>query len=147
MRFRYPLQKLLDLKTNEKEQAEWLLSEAIGELRQERQALSALSDEYGRASEELELASSRRTTISQIQLLELYMQSLDRQMRTKSKDVERAEANVAEKQQALTGKIMEEKVWTKAKEKAKLQFTAALLKKEQEELDEIALTRRVQTIG
>ena len=35
MRFRYPLQKLVDLKTNQKEQAEWMLSEAIADLQRE----------------------------------------------------------------------------------------------------------------
>lgn len=146
MRYRYPFQKLLDLKTNEKEQAEWNLSDAIGQLQQEQLSLSALTEERSRVAEQLGLASARMTTISEIQLLELYLQRLDRQMHSKAKDVEKAKANVADKRQALSGKMMEEKVWTKAKEKAQIQFTATLLKKEQEELDEIALTRRIQTI-
>ncbi|GAA3406657.1 flagellar export protein FliJ [Paenibacillus hodogayensis] len=145
MRFRYPLQKLVDLKTNEKEQAEWVLSEAIGRLQQEEQSLSELEVERRSVGEELEQAA-RGTTISQIQLLQQYSQHLEQQIRLKAHDVERAKANVADKQQALTAKMMEEKVWSKAKEKAQAQFTALLLKKEQEELDEIALTRRIQTI-
>lgn len=145
MRFRYPLQKLVDLKTNEKEQAEWMLSEAVGELQREQHSLSELAAERTRVREELSDASSHKTTISHIQQLQLYVQRVEQQMRMKSKDVERAQANVADKQHVLTGKIMEEKVWTKAKEKAHMQFTAALLKKEQEELDEIALTRRAQS--
>lgn len=146
MRFRYPLQKLVDLKKNEKEQAEWMLSEALGQLRQERQALTELEAELARVAEELAYASIHRTTISQMQLLQHYSQHLEQQIRLKAKDVDRAQANVTDKQQSLTGKMMEEKVWTKAKEKAQLQFTAIVMKKEQEELDEIALNRRVQTI-
>jgi flagellar FliJ protein len=146
MRFRYPLQKLVDLKTNEKEQAEWMLSEAVGQLQQEQQALTELEAELARVGEELAHASIHRTTISQMQLLQHYSQHLEQQIRLKTKDVDRAQANVTDKQQVLTGKMMEEKVWTKAKEKAQLQFTAIVMKKEQEELDEIALNRRVQTI-
>ncbi|MDF2725047.1 MAG: hypothetical protein K0Q59_4722 [Paenibacillus sp.] len=146
MRFRYPLQKLVDLKKNEKEQAEWMLSEALGQLRQERQALTELEAELARVGKELAYASIHRTTISQMQLLQHYSQHLEQQIRLKAKDVDRAQANVTDKQQSLTGKMMEEKVWTKAKEKAQLQFTAIVMKKEQEELDEIALNRRVQTI-
>jgi flagellar FliJ protein len=67
-------------------------------------------------------------------------------IRLKSRDVEGARTDVTDKQFVLSGKMMEEKVWTKAKEKAQLQFTAILMKKEQEELDEIALNRRIQTI-
>ncbi|TNJ64295.1 flagellar export protein FliJ [Paenibacillus hemerocallicola] len=146
MRFRYPLQKLVDLKTNEKEQAEWMLSEAVGQLQQEQQALTELEEELARVGEELAYASIHRTTISQMQLLQHYSQHLEQQIRLKTKDVDRAQANVTDKQHVLTGKMMEEKVWTKAKEKAQLQFTAIVMKKEQEELDEIALNRRVQTI-
>ncbi|PYI50369.1 flagellar export protein FliJ [Paenibacillus flagellatus] len=146
MRFRYPLQKLVDLKTNEKEQAEWMLSEAVGALQREELTLAELLAEHRRVAEELESASARKTTISQIQMLQHYLQHMEQQIRAKSNDVHRAQSNVADKQQALTEKMMEEKVWTKAKEKAHRQFTAFVLKKEQEEMDEIALTRRAQTI-
>ncbi|MBD2862754.1 flagellar export protein FliJ [Paenibacillus oceani] len=146
MRFRYPLQKLVDLKTNQKEQAEWMLSEAIADLQREELALSELRAEQGRLAAELEQASIRRTTISQMQMLQLYLQHLDRQIHSKCEDVGRAQANVSEKQQYLTEKLKEEKVWTKAKEKAQSQFTAFVLKKEQDELDELALNRRFQTI-
>lgn len=146
MRFRYPLQKLVDLKTNEKEQAEWMLSEAVGRLQEEQRSLTELEAELARVGEEIAYASIHRTTISQMQLLQHYSQHLEKQIRLKTKDVDRAQANVTDKQNVLTGKMMEEKVWTKAKEKAQLQFTAIVMKKEQEELDEIALNRRVQTI-
>jgi len=146
MRFRYPLQKLVDLKTNQKEQAEWMLSEAIADLQREELALSELRAEQGRLADELEQASIRKTTISQMQMLQLYLQHLDRQIHSKCGDVGRAQDNVAEKQQYLTEKLKEEKVWTKAKEKAQSQFTAFVLKKEQDELDELALNRRFQTI-
>lgn len=146
MRFRYPLQKLVDLKTNEKEQAEWRLSEAIGLLREEERALSELDAERERTCGDLERASANKTTISRILLLQSYLQHIEQQLRLKMQDIARAERNVADKQQQLNAKIMEEKVWSKAKEKALIQFTALQLKKEQEELDEIALTRRIQTI-
>lgn len=146
MRFRYPLQKLVDLKTNEKEQAEWKLSEAIGALQREELSLSELLAEHARVGEELESASVRKTTISQIQSLQQYMEYLNMQIRCKSVDVEKAQENVSDKRLHLNEKMIEEKVWAKAKERAQLQFTSFVLKKEQEELDEIALTRRIQTI-
>lgn len=146
MRFRYPLQKLVDLKTNEKEQAEWMLSESVGRLQREESALSELLAERAQVGEKLENASVRSTTISQMQLLQHYSLHLEQMIRLKSKDVDGAKSDVADKQLVLSGKMMEEKVWTKAKEKAQLQFTAFVLKKEQEELDEIALNRRIQTI-
>lgn len=146
MRFRYPLQKLVDLKTNEKEQAEWVLAEAVGRLQQEERSLAELKDERFRVGQQLEHASLHKTTISRMQQLQQYAQHLEQQIRLKTQDVERAQADVEDKQLALTGKMMEEKIWTKAKEKAQAQFVAIVLKKEQEELDEMALGRRFQTI-
>ncbi|MDF2723233.1 MAG: flagellar export protein FliJ [Paenibacillus sp.] len=146
MQFRYHLQKLVDLKTNEKEQAEWALSEAIVAMEKEKQQLAELHNEQDRLSLQLESAAAGRTTISAMQVHAQYMQHLSVRQKQKVQEVDQAIANVTTKQLVLTDKMMEEKVWTKAKEKAREQFTAFVLKKEQEELDEIALGRRVHTI-
>lgn len=146
MRFRYPLQKLVDLKKNEKEQAEWMLSEALSRCRHEERLLTDLESERQSVNSEIEHAASKSTTISQIQMLQGYLQHLDQRIRLKMEDLISARSDVAYKQQTLTSKVMEEKVWAKAKEKAQRQFVSIVQKKEQDELDEIALTRRAQMI-
>lgn len=146
MQFRYPLQKLVDLKTNEKEQAEWMLSEALGRLSREEQSLKELEDEQRRAGEALQAASAGRTTISRMQQLQAYRELLEQRIRLKIGDVRKAQSDVDDKRSRLVEKTLEEKVWHKAREKAQLKFTAFVRKKEQAELDEIALNRRVRTI-
>jgi flagellar FliJ protein len=55
--------------------------------------------------------------------------------------VQSAKHNVSVKQEQLVHKTIEEKIWFQARDKAKQAFTALELKKEQEELDDIAITR------
>ncbi|MDF2813919.1 MAG: hypothetical protein K0Q81_119 [Paenibacillus sp.] len=146
MRFRYPLQKLIDLKSNEKTQAEWGLAEAIGVLQSELSQLSGLHQNRSDVQHELSNASSNRTTVFQLMQHQDYLNYLEKQIIRKQADVESAERQVEVKQMELSEKMKEEKVWEKAKEKAFDQFSSTMQKKEQDELDEIALTRRVQTV-
>ena len=145
MRFRYPLQKIVDLKSIEKNHAEWMLSRALGILRNEQSALRELMEERNLVWEQL-AESSARTTVSQMKLLQEYADHLDRRIRRKSAEVDKAKAEVAEKQNELAAKMKEEQVWTKVKEKAYEQFVMTVRKKEQDQLDEIALTRSVRTV-
>ncbi|GJM75556.1 hypothetical protein HMSSN036_77720 [Paenibacillus macerans] len=50
MKFRYVYQKVLDLKSNEKTQAEWMLSAAVGELQSEQRSLEQLFEEQARTA-------------------------------------------------------------------------------------------------
>lgn len=146
MKFRYPLQKLVDLKSNEKEQAEWLLSEAIVVLNEEQEAMRRLEDERSQAMTLMENAALSSSAVARMQQLQQYVQHTERQIQLKTGDVSRAQSEVDERRQRLSGKMKEEQVWNKAREKARLQFAALMLKKEQEELDEMALNRRARMI-
>ncbi|WP_284639041.1 flagellar export protein FliJ [Paenibacillus silviterrae] len=141
MRFHYTFQKIVDLKTNEKTQAEWVLSEAMGRLRQEQSSLSELQQAKDKLSEELLRASESRTTISELKLMQGYLEHMDQCIHAKHQDVQKAQSQVQLKQEHLTDKMLEEKVWTKAKEQAFTRFTATMLKKEQEQMDEMATNR------
>ncbi|MFE5319601.1 flagellar export protein FliJ [Paenibacillus sp. NPDC056579] len=141
MRFRYAFQKIVDLKINEKTQAEWLLSEAIGKVREEESSLSELHAEKNGIQEQLHRASANKATISQMMMYQQYADHIDNRITLKNKDLEKAQQVVLVKQDNLAGRMMEEKVWTKAKEKAQLRFKANMLKTEQDQLDEMATNR------
>ncbi|MCS7461895.1 flagellar export protein FliJ [Paenibacillus doosanensis] len=141
MRFRYAFQKIVDLKTNEKTQAEWMLSEAIGKLREEESSLTELHSVKDGIHEQLHQVSSNRATISQMLMLQQYADHIDHQIQLKHKDLEHAQQAVNIKQDVLAGRVMEEKVWTKAKEKALTRFQTMVLKKEQDQMDEMATNR------
>jgi len=91
--------------------------------------------------EQMISVSAGKATISQLMLLQHYVDHIGQQIEEKNKHVEEAQKLVLNKREHLAGKMLEEKVWTKAKEKAYQRFTAKLLNKEQQELDEIATNR------
>ncbi len=145
MRFQYSLQKIVDLKSNEKTQAEWMLSKAIGRLREEEASLSHLHAEKHSLQDELISASRHRAKISELLMMQHYLQHLERQIDEQLKEVQTAQTDVAHKQEKLTLKMLEERVWTKAKEKAYEKYRHVMTKKEQSELDEIAALRHANT--
>jgi flagellar FliJ protein len=139
--FRYPLQKIVDLKTNEKTQAEWILSHAMTVLQEEEQSLHSLHSEKSDIHADLTLAVGVSANISQLRTFQSYMTHLDLRITKKVKDVERAEQNVVHKKGHLSEKMIDEKVWSKAKDKAKKIFEGIERTKEQQILDEMATTR------
>jgi flagellar protein FliJ len=141
VRFQYSFQKIVDLKTNEKTQAEWVLSEAIGKLRAEEHSLTELQQAKEEMADELHRASAARTTISELKLMQSFVDHIDQQIQVKHQDVQQAKSQVQIRQEHLTDKMLEEKVWTKAKEQAFGRFNMMMLKKEQEQMDEMATNR------
>jgi flagellar FliJ protein len=141
MKFRYAFQQIVDLKNTERTQAEWVLSEAIGKLQSEQSSLAELEGEKERVQEELAATSANAMTISQIRVMQQYVNHLNRQISLKASDVQRAKRHVEQKQQVLTDKMLDEKVWAKARQKAFEAHAALTLKREQQELDEIASVR------
>jgi flagellar FliJ protein len=139
--FRYPLQKIVDLKVNEKTQAEWVLSHAMGILQEEELSLNSLHSEKNEIHADLISVVGISANISQLQTFQNYMTHLDNKIMKKTMDVKRAEQNVVHKKDHLSDKMMDEKVWSKAKDKAKMMFDALERTKEQQVLDEMATTR------
>lgn len=141
MKFRFPLQKIVDLKGNEKTQAEWLLSQALSKLRDEEQFLQGLNDEISRQHERLSRSSENPIPIVDIQFIQAYIIHLKKQIEHKRVDVQNAQVNVQGKQSKLMDRSVDEKVWIKAREKALNLFTATSLKKDQQDMDEMASNR------
>lgn len=145
MKFRYPLQKIVDLKNNELTQAEWMLSEAVGKLQIEETSLDKLHSEKQILQDSLSSASKNSAKISELQVFQEYLFYIEQQISIKHKDVEKALNYVNSRQDQLTDKMLDEKVWSKAKEKAYSKFKASLLQKEQQQLDELATIRYIHT--
>jgi flagellar FliJ protein len=141
MKFRYAFQQIVDLKNNERTQAQWKLSEAIGRLHSEQSALLELEAEKERMQQELANTTEKVTTISQMLVMQHYVSHLERQIAKKHDDVRHAKLHVEQKQQVLSDKMLDEKVWSKAREKAQRLHASLVLKKQQEEMDEIASVR------
>jgi flagellar FliJ protein len=120
-----------------------MLSEALGHLQVEENSLQELQVKKDELEKNLSQASTHSAKIFELQVFQEYLAYVDQQIQTKNNDVQKAQHQVTDKKDDLSDKMLEEKVWTKAKEKAYVQYKALSLKKEQEQLDEIATMRYI----
>lgn len=143
MKFQYTFQKVVDIKSSAKNQAEWLLSSALGELQAQEQTLDQLLEDQGRTLEMINQAIENRAPISELQDLQRYVVYLDQCISRKIVDIREAQVEVEHKKLHLTEKMVDEKVWLQAKDKAKTKFTHEHMVREQNDLDEMATVRYV----
>lgn len=140
-RFRYAYQKVVDLKSSEKTQAEWLLSAALGILHSEESILQKLYEERAEWCQRLQDASQTAVPLSEILVMQQYVDHMDVCIMRKLTDIKKAQREVDERRAFLSDKMKDEKVWLKSKERALDRFRAVVQLKEQNELDELATVR------
>lgn len=129
------------MKASEKKQAEWTLSTAVGRLRTEEEIMHELRQERQGIQSQISSATEQTVTVSEMMIYQSYLEHIETKISRKREEVHAAQQNVNQRQEVLSGKMVEEKVWMNAREKAKQQFIAEMLKKEQEALDEMASVR------
>jgi flagellar FliJ protein len=141
MSFRYSLQKIVDLKGSEKSMAEWEYAASLGKLRKEEEHLQQLYEERKGLEEEIQSTSSRPTRLNELLIAQRYIEVVDDRIRKQHEGVRTAEVLVRNRQGHLTKKMVDEKVWLNARDRAHERFRSDRLAKEQNELDEIAIVR------
>lgn len=141
MAFRFSLQKVVDLKSNQKSQAEWMLSKALARQREEEETLARLEQDRTKLRDWLDNAARAPVPAGDLADLEQYIHHLDGLIRQKNGDLSRARKAVDDTRQHLMERTLDEKVWMKARERAFERYRAFVLKKEQQELDEMASIR------
>jgi len=82
-----------------------------------------------------------RVTLAELASIQHYLDVLDGRIQRQWQRVEVAEAQVKIKQSGLVEKSVDEKVWLNTRDKAFEAFKHDWLKKQQNELDEIAMVR------
>ncbi|KOP67637.1 flagellar export protein FliJ [Bacillus sp. FJAT-18019] len=141
MKFQYAFQKIVDLKSTEKTQAEWMLSSAIGHLQAEEKSLNELYEMRDQMYHAQQEAASRCVPISEIRNIQVYAEHLEECIERKRDDIRLAHVNVTKKKKVLSDKMLDEKVWLKARDKSQEKFRHESLLREQNELDEMATVR------
>lgn len=141
LKFHYPLQKIVDLKENERTQAEWMLSDAMAELRTEEGMLRQLHSNKMQIVDRLNEASSQCAKIADLLVYQNYLNFVEQQIEKKDEDVKQAQIEVKDKKHMLNERMIQEKIWDKAKEKAYNIHRSHMLKKEQEASDELVTLR------
>ncbi|QJD83379.1 flagellar export protein FliJ [Cohnella herbarum] len=146
MRFRYHLQKVVDLKGSEKSMAEWEYAASLGKLREEEERLESLREERRELERKLQDTSARPTPLTELQILQRYIEVLDGRITRQHEGVRSAELVVRKRQGHLKDKMVDEKVWLNARDRALERFRSDRLAKEQNELDEIAIVRAASAV-
>jgi flagellar FliJ protein len=141
MAFRFPLQKVVDLKSNQKAQAEWGLAKALARAREEEKALRELERNRQSLRDRLDESARKPVCAGELAEIERCIRLLDDRILSKRADLERALKAVDASRQHLVERTLDEKVWLRARERALERYRAFMLKKEQQEIDEIALLR------
>ncbi|MDO3410700.1 flagellar export protein FliJ [Saccharibacillus sp. CPCC 101409] len=141
MKFNYAFQKVVDLKTSEKNHAEMHLSSALGVLQAEEQTLGQLFSSKDAAVDSIQDQTVNAVSASQLQQMQDYIQYIDQCILKKRQDIQTAQVKVEEKKEHLTTKMLDEKVWLQARGKALEGFQKEELQREQGELDEMATVR------
>jgi flagellar FliJ protein len=141
MSFRYPLQKIVDLKGSEKSMAEWEYAASLGKLKKEEERLSDLRREREDVELELQAMATKPTPLTRLIMMQHYLEALDERIKLQTEGVRMAVNQMTASQTRLKGKMVDEKVWLNARDRALERFRSDRLAKEQNELDEIAIVR------
>ncbi|TLS49847.1 flagellar export protein FliJ [Paenibacillus antri] len=141
MKFVYAFQKVLDVKTNEKKQAESLLSQAIGAMTQAERELSDLMLAKYRYQEKLADDATKGRPMADMIAGQQYVDHLEERIRTSKRALLTAEKAVNELREKLTDRSVDEKVWLNMKDRAFAVHRAEVERRSQYELDEMAALR------
>jgi flagellar FliJ protein len=144
-KYRYPYQKIVDLKSSEKTQAEWLLAAAVGKLEQEERTLARLQEERSAWLDRLQREAEGGASLAELQMMQSYVDYLNAAIHKQQENVQQARAEKERRRAALADRMIDEKVWLKAKERDFRNFMQMRQRTEQNELDEIASVRFVYT--
>jgi flagellar FliJ protein len=141
MRFVYPFQQIVDLKTNEKKQAESELSEAINNLNVVELEMNELKKTQWHQKQDLHELASEGVSVAHLLQKQQYIDFLEDRIQQSLKRMSLAEQAVEDTRKMLTDRMVDEKVWLQTKEKAKVAFQTSMLQIEQNQLDEMATMR------
>jgi flagellar FliJ protein len=134
-RFKFGLQKVLELREYAEEDAKIELGRAVSALNLIEQRIAALAEERHQAALE-RFAPSR--TFTEIQSYERYILRLDRTRDQLLLDAARAELEVEEKRDIYLEASRDRKVLDKIKERRGVEYHKFALGEENKELDEVA---------
>lgn len=135
--FQFQLQKVLDLKEKEKEQAEWAFGKSVQLKNEEEGKLVRLYEHRDDMAQMLVQAQEQACTASQLIMISQYRQSVERNIRHQQQTVQGLEQEVERCQVKLRERMKESQLWQRLRERSLAQYHEELKVREQKELDEI----------
>lgn len=142
--FRFQLQKILDLKEKEKEQAEWAFGQSVQKKSEEEAKLVDLHSRRDELTDSLHQMQSDACTAAQLIEMTRYRQAIDKAIVHQVDTIRVCEREVEVRKQTLTFKMQENQLWDKLKEKERTKYDEVAKYREQQMLDEIGLIQYVR---
>ncbi|WP_019119119.1 flagellar export protein FliJ [Brevibacillus massiliensis] len=144
--FRFQLQKIVDLKEKEKEQAEWAFGLSQQRKAEEEQKLMQLDRHREEVTQSLFELQHQSCSAAQLMEIARYRHAVERAIATQKKTLFGCEQELERCKRRLTFHMQESKLWERMREKAKEQFEDSERKREQKELDEMGVARYIQRV-
>ncbi|MFI8710819.1 flagellar export protein FliJ [Brevibacillus brevis] len=135
--FQFHLQKVLDFKEKEKEQAEWAFGKSIQRKNEEEWKLSQLTEHHDEMTIRLQEVQMQTCSAAQLISITQYQQSVARSIQNQQRTLHGCEQDVERCQSRLTERMKESQLWQRLREKSLHQFLDDQKQREQKELDEI----------
>ncbi|WJQ79391.1 flagellar export protein FliJ [Brevibacillus brevis] len=135
--FQFHLQKVLDLKEKEKEQAEWAFGKSIQRKNEEEWKLSQLTEHHDEMTLKLQEVQMQTCSAAQLISITQYQQTVARSIQNQQRTLHGCEQDVERCQSRLTERMKESQLWQRLREKSLHQFLDDQKQREQKELDEI----------
>lgn len=142
--FRFQLQKILDLKEKEKEQAEWAFGQSVQKKSEEEAKLVGLHSRRDELTDSLHQMQSDACTAAQLIEMTRFRQAIDKAIVHQVDTIRVCEREVEVRKQTLTFKMQENQLWDKLKEKERNKYDEVAKYQEQQMLDEIGLIQYVR---
>lgn len=147
MNYSFPYQKIMDLKINEKNQAQWMFQTALHHLHSEEEQLADLLEIRKQTVEQMNRLADSGMVISEVLWFQSYIEYLDTLIKRRTNLITQAEVNVIECREGLVGKQQQEKIWDKLKEKRVRKHLVELHREEQKQMDEFNTIRHHRPRG
>jgi len=138
--FSFHLQKILDLKEKEKEQAQWELGKSVQKKNEEEAKLTDMSMRHAAVSASLIDIQSQRCSVASLMEITQYKQSIERAMNRQQQTIQGCVQEMENCKSRLTQRMQESQLWQRLKDRSKELFDEAQKQREQKELDEIGIT-------
>ncbi|GHV11553.1 hypothetical protein FACS189491_02970 [Spirochaetia bacterium] len=134
-RFRFPLEKILDLRKHREQETEIELGRAIGELTEIENRIKALAVEKTKAARE---RFSPNNGVMEIQSYDLYIMRLDQTKDRLLEEAAKAELKVEAARTVYLEASRDRKVFDKLKEKRETEYRKEMFAGETKVLDDIS---------
>jgi flagellar FliJ protein len=138
MKYRYPLQKILDLKEKEKEMLQVSLSSSLNKLEKEKENYQRLQENINSLEHDWAMNQQRILSIADWAEWYSYKQLMEKKLNEKAIHLQRVEQEVERKREQVLEKAREVKIYQILKARDYTRYLATENRKEQIVLDEIS---------